>query len=155
MHSGVYYCASMCVCSVMLDSLQLHGLHPISSSVHGIFQVRILVCAKSLQWHLTLCDPMDHSPQGSSVHGSRQEYWSGLPFLSPLLEWVAISFSITGVGYHFLLQGIFPTQGLNWSLLCLLQWQAGSLPLHRLGSLSATVSYHMRSQWREIYLEVE
>ena len=28
----------------------------------------------------TLCDPMDCSPPGSSVHGgfSRQEYWSGL-----------------------------------------------------------------------------
>ena len=31
-----------------------------------------------------LCDPMDCSPPGSSVHGiSQQEYWSGLPFLSP------------------------------------------------------------------------
>ena len=33
----------------------------------------------------------------------------------------------TGVGCHFLLQGIFPTQGLNLSLLCLLHWQSGSL----------------------------
>ena len=32
----------------------------------------------------TLCDPMDCSLPGSSVHGiSRQEYWSGLPFPSP------------------------------------------------------------------------
>ena len=32
----------------------------------------------------TLCDPMDCSPPGSSVHGfSRQEYWSGLPFPPP------------------------------------------------------------------------
>ena len=38
---------------------------------------------------------------------SRQEYWS----------------------CHALLQGIFPPQGLNLSLLCLLHWQAGSLPL--------------------------
>ena len=29
---------------------------------------------------------------------------------------------------HFLLQGIFPTQGLNLSLSCLLHWQLGSLP---------------------------
>ena len=35
----------------------------------------------------------------------------------------------TGVGCHFLLQGIFPTQGLNPSLLHLLLWQTGSLPL--------------------------
>ena len=32
----------------------------------------------------------------------------------------------TGVGCHALLQGIFPTQGLNLGLLCLLHWQAGS-----------------------------
>ena len=30
----------------------------------------------------------------------------------------------TGVGCHFLLQGIFPTQGWN---LCLLHWQADAL----------------------------
>ena len=35
----------------------------------------------------------------------------------------------TGVGCHALLQGIFPTQGLNPCLLCLLHWQPGSLPL--------------------------
>ena len=33
----------------------------------------------------------------------------------------------TGVGCHALLQGIFPTQGLNLSLLHLLHWQADSL----------------------------
>ena len=32
----------------------------------------------------------------------------------------------TGVGCHFLLWGIFPTQGSNLCLLCLLHWQAGS-----------------------------
>ena len=32
----------------------------------------------------------------------------------------------TGMGCHFLLQGIFPTQGLNSCLLC---WQTDSLPL--------------------------
>ena len=37
----------------------------------------------------------------------------------------------TGVGCHFLLQGIVPIQRLN---LCLLHWQAGSLPLSYLGS---------------------
>ena len=38
-----------------------------------------------------------------------------------------------GVGCHFLLQGIFPTQGLN---LCFLPWQEDSLPLSHLGSPS-------------------
>ena len=35
----------------------------------------------------------------------------------------------TRVGWHFLLQGIFPMQGSNLSLLHLLHWQVGSLPL--------------------------
>ena len=33
------------------------------------------------------------------------------------------------VSCHFLLQGIFPTQGLNLCLLHLLHWEADSLPL--------------------------
>ena len=41
-------------------------------------------CAKSLPLCPTLCNPMNGSPPGSSVHGfSRQEYWSGLPCLPP------------------------------------------------------------------------
>ena len=39
----------------------------------------------------------------------------------------------TEVGYHFLLQGIFLTQGWN---LHLLNWQADSLPLTHLGSVA-------------------
>ena len=35
----------------------------------------------------------------------------------------------TKAGCHFLLHGIFPTQGSNLHLLCLLHWQADSLPL--------------------------
>ena len=35
----------------------------------------------------------------------------------------------TGVGGYALLQGTFPTQGLNPHLLCLLHWQVGSLAL--------------------------
>ena len=61
---------------------------------------------------LTLCDPMDCSPPGSSVHGISQ---------ARILEWVAI----------FFFQGIFPTQGSN---SCLLHWQADSLPLNHQGS---------------------
>ena len=38
--------------------------------------------AKSLQSCPTLCDPIDGSPPGSPSLGfSRQEHWSGLPFL--------------------------------------------------------------------------
>ena len=35
----------------------------------------------------------------------------------------------TGVGCRALLQGVFPTQGPNPRLSCLLHWQMGSLPL--------------------------
>ena len=39
------------------------------------------VCAKLLQSHVTLCDPMDCRPPGSSVHGALQ---------ARILEWVAM-----------------------------------------------------------------
>ena len=45
---------------------------------------RARVRAPVAQSCLTLCDAMDCSPPGSSVHGfSRQGYWSGFPFPSP------------------------------------------------------------------------
>ena len=59
----------------------------------------------------------------------------GLPRLSPIpREWDFVCLwdflgKNTEVGCHFLLQGIFPTQGWNLWLLCLLHWQADSLPL--------------------------
>ena len=40
------------------------------------------MCAKSLQSCLTLCDPMDCSPPGSSVHGilqARTQDWVAMP----------------------------------------------------------------------------
>ena len=40
----------------------------------------------------------------------------------------------TGVGCHFLLQGIFLIQASKLCLLYLLHWQADSLPLLHLGS---------------------
>ena len=127
----------------------------------------------------TLCNTMDCSLPGFSVHGIPQ---------ARILEWVATPFSRgssqfrdqtlvsctagdslssessrkphsfifqafimhliytrlfcpwdspgknTGVGCHFLLQGIFLTHGLNPPLLCHLHWQASSLQLCCLGS---------------------
>ena len=61
-----------------------------------------------LQSWLTLCDPMDCSPPGSSVHGD-------FPGKN------------TGVGCHF--RGSSWLQRSNPHLLLLLHWQAGSLPL--------------------------
>ena len=41
-------------------------------------------CAQSLQSHLTLCDPVDCSPPGYSIHGILQEgYWRGFPCPPP------------------------------------------------------------------------
>ena len=51
--------------------------------------VCVCVCARSLQLCLNLCDPMDRSPPGSSVHGILQ---------ARILEWVAISFSRGSLG---------------------------------------------------------
>ena len=61
-----------------------------------------------MQSCLTLCDPMDCNPPGSSVHGILQ-----------ILEWVAMPFS----------RGSSQPQGSNPHLLCLLHWQVGFLPL--------------------------
>ena len=96
---------------------------------------RIIRRSEVAQSCLTLCDPMDFSLPGSSVHGI---------FQARMLDWVAISFSResescsvlsnslqprglhspwnspgqnTEVGSLSLLQGIFPTQELNWGLL--------------------------------------
>ena len=41
------------------------------------------IASSIAQLCLTLCDPMDCGPPGSSMVLSRQEYWSGLPLPSP------------------------------------------------------------------------
>ena len=66
--------------------------------------------AKSLQ-----CDPIGGSLTDISVHGILQ---------ARILEWFVMPSS----------KRIFPTQGSNRYLLCLLHWQMGSLPLVPLGS---------------------
>ena len=48
----------------------------------------------------TLCDPVDCSPPGSSIHQvSRQEYWSGLSF--PFPNWTQISWIGRWILYHW------------------------------------------------------
>ena len=50
----------------------------------AIWDCLAAAAAKSLQSCLTLCDPMDCSPQLLLSMGfSRQEHWSGLPFPTP------------------------------------------------------------------------
>ena len=65
---------------------------------------------KSLQLCPILCDPMEESAR-------------------LLYPWNFLGKNV-GLGGHFLLQGIFQTQGSTEPcLLCLLHWQVGSLPL--------------------------
>ena len=66
--------------------------------------------AKLLQLCLTLCDPMDCSPPGSSVHGILQ---------AKILEWVAVPSS----------RGSSQPRGRTLHLVCLLYWHEGSLLL--------------------------
>ena len=71
----------------------------------------MICCVLNAQSRPTLCDLIDRSPPGSSAPGD-----------SPSKN--------TGVGCHFLLQGIFPTRGSHSSLL---NWQVDSLPLSHQG----------------------
>ena len=75
----------------------------------------------------TLCDLMDCSLPGSSVHESLQ---------ARKLEW----------GCRFLLQGIFPTQGLNLHLMHPLNWQMDSLPLSQVGSQESHVTIQSKNE---------
>ena len=63
------------------------------------------VCAESFQLHPTLCDAMDYSQPGSSLHGDSPGKWVAMP-------------SSSGSSYSG-----------NVRLLGLLYWQTGSLPL--------------------------
>ena len=59
----------------------------------------------------------------------------------------------TGVGCHFPLQGIFPTQGSN---PCLLHWQADSLPLSHQGSLETVLSLLSHAYvWNSFHLPLK
>ena len=51
----------------------------------------------------------------------------------------------TGMGCHFHLQGIFPTQKSNPHLLCFLHWQVNSLSPSHLGSLSCLKKVKVKS----------
>ena len=95
------------------------------------------MCAKSLQSCPTLCDPMDCSPPGSSVHGILQTRileWvailspgdlpnPGIKPRSPTLQADSLPAELprkpknTCLGSLSLLQQIFPTQELNQGLL--------------------------------------
>ena len=70
----------------------------------------VCVCAKLLQLCLILCDPMNGSLPGSSVHGTLQ---------ARILDLVAKSSS----------RGSYRPRDQMGALLCFLHWQVDSLPL--------------------------
>ena len=81
----------------------------------------------------TLCDPLDYSLPGSSVHG----IFSG---------------KNTGVGCHFLLGGIVPAQGLNLHLLCLLHCRQIFYLVTMTLDLPVTLNFPARIlEWVAIY----
>ena len=98
-----------------------------------LWLIYVWMRAKYLQSSLTLCNPMDCSLPVSSDYLSKN----------------------TGVGCHALLQGVFPTQGLNLCLLRLLHRQVGSLPLgnttwvlsiYNLHIIKFVISKHIESE---------
>ena len=76
-------------------------LFHLSYNIPSSISTCVLSCFSPVQIFATLWTVAHQVPL--SIGFPRQEYWSGLPFL---------------------LQGIFPTQGSNPRLLCLLHWQA-------------------------------
>ena len=100
----------LCICTPVFNC------KPCSTIVHSYVLSR-----------LTLHNPMDCSPPGSSVHGI---------FQARILEWVVISSS----------RGIFPTQGSNPSLL---RQQADSLLLCHQGTLS--INTYLAGEKKSMY----
>ena len=102
----------------------LYGPHTVQRAwMKGWAVTKLQPTCTCMLSHVWLCDPMDCCSPGSSVHGF---------FQARILEWDA----------GFQLQGILLTQGLDSCLLCLLHWQADSLPLHHLGSPQIQPAFH-------------
>ena len=104
-HNALYILLGKTHKSQQLGSISFLVTYHFSPAVH------VCVCT---QLCLTLCHLLDCSPPGSSVHG--------------------IPGKNTGLGCHFLLQGIFPTQESNPRLLSPLHCQVDSLPPSHVGS---------------------
>ena len=139
--------ASSKSCFLYLESLPsinthnyIEGLTPSTCECDPIWKQNLCqdqVKMKSLQSCLTLCDPMDHSPPGSSVPGIPQ---------ASILEWVAVPSS----------RGSSQTKDQTPHLICLLHWQAGSLSLALPGKPTrlnthafANVTLFGNSLWQE------
>ena len=99
------------ICLKKKTSFKKLWVHHDISKYDQLYSHKVAVCVYA-QSCWTFCNSMDCSLPDFFLHGD-----------SPGKN--------TGVGCHFLLQGIVSTQGSNSSLL---HWQVNSLPLHHLGS---------------------
>ena len=120
------------VCGVAQSRTRLKRLSSSSSSMYA--------CSIA-QRCLSLCDPMDCSLPGSSVYGILQ--------------------GRTGVGCHFLLHGIFPTQGNLWRPHCrqiLYHWSVGEAlqlnTVHLSTALSLSLSLSLSLYHSSIHLSL-
>ena len=101
--------------------------HRASQSVFTVHLGYECMCVFQVTSAVSLCNPMDCSPPGSSVHGILQEeYRSGLS-CPPLRD--------------------LPDPGIEPTSLCLLHWQAGSLPLVPTGKPRIWVLWSICQHW--------
>ena len=135
--SSLYPHSNPCLLSICSVSDVVSGTVDIEMSFYtlrnfqpkkDVLYVHMYVCSKSLQLYVTL-RPQELEPA------------------KLLCPWDS-SGSNTGVGCHALLQGIFPTQGSNLSLLCLLNWQVVLYHWCHLGSPVNTIERSCRERER-------
>ena len=135
-------CLTLCEVSDMGSSPQLQRqVMGKREDLHGLIASFSSTLSHSLWLRLTVCTSTD-----CKLGFCQSAVYSVTPLcLTPCSPWtvalqaplsMAFSRQDTGVGSQVLLQGMFPTQGSNPSLLHLLHWQADSLPLSHLESPS-------------------
>ena len=117
-----------------------------SCSIHGIFQARVL------EWGAIAFSILFAGGSQICLKGQEpitQMVFPGLCYNSACAQSLSVQllqppWTAAHQVPHFLLQGIFLTQGLNSHPLCLLHWQAGSLPLRHLGNPISGI--HLQAQ---------
>ena len=120
---SLHLCMFCCLAYRVIITIFLNSIYMCVSIVYwcSVFAIQqsdsvIYVCAKTLQSCLTLCNPMDYSPPGTSVHGILQ---------ARILEWVAMpssgDLSNPGIEPTSLLSpaltGRFFTTGATWEVM--------------------------------------
>ena len=141
----ILYTEGKCKIIMKMWALKLdcHGWNPVPVHFSDVaYKENVL----ATQLCPTLCDFIDCSPPGSSVHRIGKLdvtlcvmcAWSCLTLCNPMDYSppgpLPMGFPRQEYWSGFLLQRIFSTHGSNQSLSHLLHWQADPLPLYHLGS---------------------